>query len=343
MRKARLEEKGRTRYVDAFQVSSPREAKKLSDEKKFRCPACGKPVHFKGKVGGTYAWHFAHYQDDSCDLRDSGQDPDYPESAEHRVCKQTLQNWLTEQFPAGRVRLEEKIETQIGEQYADVWLGPKNRSCQNAPQLAFEVQKSRLKPKEWRSRHEGYRSKGIHDEWILIGDEFDIVEPKDSETNAFELGGLPRTIVEETGRLLWIDNDFVQKANQSDEAEQPPPKAAEAQVWALEPIAGHYAAVRGHPFFRTLSLLDKNPNREKLLGRKRWKDKIQGQSLVVEPENAERHPLDQFRVKEENPFVVLESPFVPASDVYEAWLWEKTSRLWDNRKRGKLPLCLSVV
>jgi hypothetical protein len=336
---ARFEGDHKTCYVSASEIDNPERARELAAEQKFRCPGCGKPLRFRGRVNGARDWHFAHFEDDLCELRDCSCYPDYPETPEHSLLKDVFRRWLAAKFGTERVRTEEAIETQRGQsqerrpqegkQFADVWLDLKSSVGSSGCQFAFEIQRSPINPKEWKRRREGYRSQGIHDEWILIGEAFDIGQHGDN----FRLGGLPRTIVEETGRLLWIEGKAVQhvlEINKKivDDEKESILTPEQVQIRVLEPIAGHHSEVRGDPTGHALWLEDKNPGKEHLLEKGPWRKTLQGPSLTVESENAQIFSLSQLHVAKKNPFVVLESPLASSTEVYDAWCWEQASRLW---------------
>jgi len=112
---ARFEGDHKTCYVSASEIDDPERARELAAERKFRCPDCGNPLRFRGKVNGDNEWHCAHFQNDLCELRESSRYPDYPETPEHSLLKDVFRRWLAAKFGTERVRTEEAIETQRGQ------------------------------------------------------------------------------------------------------------------------------------------------------------------------------------------------------------------------------------
>lgn len=221
-------------------AEDPDHIRALGKARHLRCPFCEAPVYFRGRVGGEKIWHFAHFSGATCTV----DDPDYrPESHEHQQMKWAIYGWLIDRFGASAATVEKRVETG---QIADVLFH------RNGQRIAFEVQRSPLSPKDWLGRRKGYRSIGIHDIWILVGDRHLSVDPvRESSTDASHApivnpGPLARSLFEVDGRVLWVSDNHVDHLRSARPAVQIP-SAADLLITEL---AGHpplYSAVSVAP------------------------------------------------------------------------------------------------
>ena len=222
--------------VFAPDVDNPGRIRAFAKARRLRCPFCEAPVHFRGRVDGSKIWHFAHFPDATCTV----DDPDYrPESQEHQRIKWAIYRWLFDEFGAHTATVEKRVETG---QIADVLL--QHNHCR----IAFEVQRSPLSPENWRERRRGYRSIGVHDIWILVGDRHLSVERSPASAGhevmntIVEPKPLARTLLETDGRVLWISNAQSDRFCAAQPAVQVP-SAEELSISELNGLAHLYATV----------------------------------------------------------------------------------------------------
>lgn len=307
-------------FIFAPEIDNLDSVKGLAQSGKLVCPLCEVPVHLK--AGRKKIWHFAHDMGRGCGGPDG---PDYrPESREHKLLKWTLHNWLLEELHSAEVDVESRLENRFGkQQLADVLL-----NLGKYP-VAFEIQRSHISPDEWMDRHHGYSSLGIRDEWILVGSSHVSVAEERSDSRAFKLSSLARTIVKETGRLLWIDDHMLdQLRNLSDNG---PPSSRDLKIWAIEAIDGHYFHDMGKNPAHVENLHGRPSGPEDLGKMLLWREKAQHSPLVVRKEAHERLLLLDFRIDKECPVVAMESPVVHADGLQDAWIWEEKNRAWIDR------------
>jgi len=309
--------------IFAPEVEDIGQVRQLGRSKRLSCPSCGAPVHFRGRPDGQKIWHFAHFQGTDCDL----DDPDYrPESREHQLLKWGLRQWLIKKYGAGKAAVESPVETG---QIADVLFTSADG------RIAFEIQRSELAPETWAERRAGYRSSDVFDEWILVGNSH--VSPKGNsetgESQSFDLTPLARSILSETGRLLWIDGETVERLKENGQGSSLPD---EIKIWALEGIAGHYNRAEGNPGPYVAALRErpfpKRPSR--LLNTRSWKEEVEGAPLLVngrvylKRSITGRFSLPDFQVSGESSPAALVSPIASPADLQFAWRWEEANRQW---------------
>jgi hypothetical protein len=117
------------------------------------CPNCRGIVHIRGGPEKRTQLHFAHQKGECAWSTES-------ESPRHMRGKLVLAAWLREQFPAGRVTLEERLPEP--NRIADIFV-----AHADGRRWAVEFQCAPLDLEEWRHRHQAYRGAGINDLWII--------------------------------------------------------------------------------------------------------------------------------------------------------------------------------
>lgn len=311
--------------IFAPEVEDIGRVRQLGRSKRLSCPACGAPVHFRGRPHGQKIWHFAHFQGTDCDL----DDPDYrPESREHQLLKWGLRQWLIKKYGAEKAAVESPIQTG---QIADVLLSSADG------RIAFEIQRSGLAPEKWAERRAGYRSSDVLDEWILVGSSH--VSPEGSgtpgESQSFDLSPLAQSMLSETGRLLWVDGETVDRLKESGQGSSLP-EAGEIKIWALEGIVGHYNRAEGDPGPYVAALRErpfpKRPSR--LLQTRPWKEEFESTPLLFDGRihlNGSitgRFSLPDFQVSGKSSPAALVSPIASLADLQFTWRWEEANREW---------------
>lgn len=117
-------------------------------------PCCRKPLVLKW--GLRVVRHFAHHPGAQCPYERWSE----PESPEHAAGKLLLYQWCRQAFPHGRVALEHPIAQTC--QRPDVLV-----ELPDGERYAIEYQRSAISLRVWTERHEGYRSLGITDIWVM--------------------------------------------------------------------------------------------------------------------------------------------------------------------------------
>ena len=163
-------------------VDAPQELRSLSNARLLTCPGCGALIVLHAGTVRTH--HFAHLPGSVCSAPQTE-----PETEEHRAGKLLIARWLRACLPDAQIVVEAHIvETN---QRADIlivlpvqtagsegYLQDKtvNRFVARGQaflplqqRIAIEYQCANMQAKEWRRRHQLYRSVGIQDLWILGG------------------------------------------------------------------------------------------------------------------------------------------------------------------------------
>jgi hypothetical protein len=174
-------------------VDAPDELRRLSNARLLTCPGCGALVVLHAGTVRTH--HFAHLPGSVCSAPQTE-----PETEEHRAGKLLIARWLRACLPDAQIVVEAHIiETN---QRADILivLPVQNASLPSVgletpsgsegylqdktvnrfvargqtflplqQRIAIEYQCANMQAKEWRRRHQLYRSVGIQDLWILGG------------------------------------------------------------------------------------------------------------------------------------------------------------------------------
>lgn len=125
-------------------------------ERRLVAPCCGKPVTVRW--GMRKVRHFAHLPRARCPYERWSE----PESAEHIAGKLLLYEWCQRHFGERLVRLELEFPLRETQQRPDIYL-----ELSDGARMVIEYQRSPISLKEWTERHEGYRSLGLDDHWIL--------------------------------------------------------------------------------------------------------------------------------------------------------------------------------
>ena len=136
-------------------LTPPDELRRLSNARLLTCPGCHASVILH--AGTVRAHHFAHLPGAVCAAPQTE-----PETEEHRAGKLLIAQWLRTCLPDADIIVEAHIpETN---QRADVLVivSPQQR-------IALEYQCANMTAREWRRRHELYRSVDIQDLWLLGG------------------------------------------------------------------------------------------------------------------------------------------------------------------------------
>ncbi len=184
-------------------LETPERLRSLSDARALTCPGCRATVVLH--AGSVRAHHFAHLPGTVCTLPASE-----PETEEHRAGKLLLARWLREALPDADVQVEAYLPETA--QRADVLAILPDRS-----RIALEFQCANLSARDWRRRHQQYRSAGLRDLWLLGGSRLITGEAKaekragdGQETVAPELvtlrtSDLERTLFWDGAPLLFLD------------------------------------------------------------------------------------------------------------------------------------------
>lgn len=136
-------------------LTPPDELRRLSNARLLTCPGCGSSVILH--AGTVRAHHFAHLPGAVCTAPQTE-----PETEEHRAGKLLIAQWLRICLPAADIIVEAHIpETN---QRADVLV-----IVSQQQRIAIEYQCANMTAREWRRRHELYRSVDIQDLWLLGG------------------------------------------------------------------------------------------------------------------------------------------------------------------------------
>jgi len=137
----------------------------------------------------------------------------------------------------------------------------------NNHRIAFEVQRSPLSPEDWLARRKGYRSIGVHDIWIIVGDRHLSVEPVLDSSNdesaepVVNPGPLARSLFETDGRVLWVSDAHVDHLRSAQHAVQIP-SAADLLITELAGLPHLYDAISVPPG-KTRHRFDGAPFRER--------------------------------------------------------------------------------
>ncbi|HET9919718.1 MAG TPA: competence protein CoiA family protein [Ktedonobacteraceae bacterium] len=124
-----------------------------SRERMLYCPNCRGSVHVRGGPEKRTQLHFAHQKGECAWSTEA-------ESVRHARGKVVIANWLREQFPEGRVTLEERLPEP--NRIADIYL-----VHADGRRWALEFQCAPLDVEEWKHRHSAYREAHILDIWII--------------------------------------------------------------------------------------------------------------------------------------------------------------------------------
>jgi hypothetical protein len=190
-------------------LDAAEELRQLSDARALTCPGCGAAVVLH--AGTVRAHHFAHLPGTVCRLPQSE-----PETEEHRAGKLLLARWLRVSLPDAEVIVEAHLPAT--QQRADVLAiigGPDG----NTRRIAIEFQCANLTAREWRRRHQLYRSAEIEDLWLVGGSrlihEAAVPTPGPDGVQAMPANGvnliairtseLERTLLWDGAPLLFLD------------------------------------------------------------------------------------------------------------------------------------------
>lgn len=153
----------------------------------YKCIHCGGSV--VPHMGRVVVHHFKHKPGAKCSAG-SG------ESRAHVEAKELLVTALMDRGLSADVEVEVKCLSRFGDRHADVLVQPPPPAEGN---LAIEVQRSNIQPKEFEKRTKAYRDGNVHVMWIPF-----------AEKKAFEwdrkyelTGGRRRVIVERYNARPW--------------------------------------------------------------------------------------------------------------------------------------------
>ncbi|MCL2559626.1 MAG: hypothetical protein FWE07_03995 [Turicibacter sp.] len=126
------------------------EIMRINRHQNFTCERCSKPLVFKH--GTRKKAHFSHVQ--------SGIKIINPESAVHRLAKETMAKWLHEQG------IKASVERRFPsiDRIADVYFEYEEMG------YVFEVQRSVMSETEFNKRNADYRQLGIEVIWVFLGE-----------------------------------------------------------------------------------------------------------------------------------------------------------------------------
>lgn len=165
---------------------------KLSKEKRYFCPECRNLVHLK--IGAVMRPHFAHYQNESCDVFSEG------ETAEHLQGKLQLADVL-ERLPTIPIKVELEAYLPELKQRPDL-LVEFSRS-----EIAVEFQCSPISIEKIAERTAGYLSAGYQVCWVL-GEKFKYGRKLTSLQKACLAGDLTLLHYEVEQNRLIMRRDF---------------------------------------------------------------------------------------------------------------------------------------
>ena len=216
-------------------VDAPDELRRLSNARLLVCPGCKSPLVLH--AGHLRAHHFAHLPGAVCSVPQTE-----PETEEHRAGKLLLARWLRQTLPDAQITVEAHIvETN---QRADLLVvlpiqsappvGEGTPGPGSAPvagqsylqdktvnrfvargqafmplqqRVAIEYQCANMTAREWRRRHQLYRSAGIQDLWILGGSRLirDTTSASSSSASSYNAAASVQAAPLKTTRLRTSD------------------------------------------------------------------------------------------------------------------------------------------